>query len=158
MMLLETMIAFALIVLCVLPLLTPHIAMLKAERQFVRKIDLDHVVNLLYASVLEKLYLNEIGWNELMQNDFPITKEDLEKLGYSSLLAYQGSYNFKEVPPRFKPRDVNADYSLHLLTLTFNFIPSELSQKEEEVKQKNLLKYQYKVFIVHDKRPTNATQ
>ncbi len=155
-MLLEVMIAFALVVLCVFPLLAPHVAMLKAERQFIRKVDLDHVVNILYADVLEKLYLNDLGWNDLMQTEFSIPNERIKSLGYSPLLGYEGSYNFKEVPPRFKPRDVNALYSLFLFTLTFNFIPTELSQASEEEKEKGRLKYRYDVFVVRDRRPENA--
>lgn len=151
-MLLEAMIAFALVVLCALPLLAPHAAMLKAQHQFIRKVDLDHVVNLLYASVLEQLYLNTIGWNDLMQNSFPIAKEDLQKLGYPNVY-YEGSYNFIEVKPRYKPTDVNADYALFLVTLTFNFIPSELAGKGADVKDKNTLKYRYEVFLVRDRRP-----
>lgn len=151
-MLLEAMIAFALVVLCALPLLAPHAAMLKAQRQFIRKVDLDHVVNLLYASVLEQLYLNTIGWNDLMQNTFPIAKEDVQKLGFPNV-NYEGSYNFIEVKPRFKPNDVDANYSLFLVTLTFNFIPSELTAASAEVKKANTLKYSYEVFLVRDRRP-----
>lgn len=148
MLLLEAMIAFALVVLCALPLISPHVGMLKAQRKFVRKVDLDHAVNLLYASVLEQLYVNSLGWNEIFQASFPISKEELQPLGY------EGSYNFNEVPPRFKPRDPNAPYALYLVTLTFNFLPVELSQAPDDVKQKNTLKYRYEVFVVRDRRAT----
>ncbi len=151
-MLLEAMIAVAIIVLCLFPLLTPHVAMYQAEQQFIRKVDLDHVVNQLYASVIEKLYLNQIGWNELMLNQFPVTKEELQKFGYSTLLNYEGSYNFNEVPPRFKPRDINAPYSLYLVTLTLNFIPTELQMKSDEEKRAKTVKYQYEIFLVRDRR------
>lgn len=147
-MLLETMIALALIVLCLFPLLAPHLALYKAERAFIRKIDLDHQVSLFYASILEKLYTNAIQWEELMQNQFPLPKE-----GFAQ---YEGSYNFNEVPPHFKPKDVQAPYSLYLFTLTFNFVPSELNQKSDEVKKANTVKYQYQVFVVRDRRPQNA--
>ena len=63
--LLEVLIAFALIVLCVLPLIYPHVAMFKSQKAFIRKVELDHVVNLLYAKILEKLYMNSIPWQEL---------------------------------------------------------------------------------------------
>jgi hypothetical protein len=147
--LLETMIALALIVLCVFPLLAPYLAMYRAEKDFIRKIDLDHQVNLFYASVLEKLYLNAISWEELMHHQFLLPKE--------ALLAYEGSYNFNEVAPRFKPKEADAPYSLFLFTLTFNFIPIELSQKSDEVKKANTLKYRYEVFVVRDRRPQNGT-
>lgn len=152
-MLLEAMIAFGLVVLCVFPLLAPHVAMLKAQRTFIRKVDLDHVVNLLYASVLEQLYINSISWGDIAQNTFTIHPEELQKLGYASILTFAGSYNFNEVSPRFKPSDPNAPYSLHLVTLTFNFLPVELSGASDEVKQKSILKYRYEVFLVRDRRP-----
>ncbi|MCE5317385.1 MAG: type II secretion system protein [Parachlamydia sp.] len=154
MMLLEAMIAFALVVLCTIPLISPHTAMLKAQRQFIRKIDLDHAVNLLYAFVLEQLYMNTIGWNELTHRTFPIYKEDLQRLGSGNVLGYEGSYQFHEV--KHKPNDENAPYFLYLLTLTFNLVPSELSLATDEVKKNNTLKYSYEVFVVRDKRPEKA--
>lgn len=154
MMLLEAMIAFALVVLCAIPLIAPHTAMLKAQRQFIRKIDLDNAVNLLYASVLEQLYLNTIGWNELTHRTFPIYKEDLQRLGFGNALGYEGSYQFHEV--RHKPNDENAPYFLYLFKLTFSFLPDELSKATDDVKEKNTLKYIYEVFVVRDKRPEKA--
>jgi hypothetical protein len=65
--LLEVLIAFALIALCVLPLIYPHVAIYKAQNKFARKLELDHVVNLLYGKVLEKLYMNTIPWADLAQ-------------------------------------------------------------------------------------------
>lgn len=151
-MLLETMIAFALVVLCVLPLIAPHVGMLKVQRQFIRKIELDHAVNLFYASVLEQLFLNTIDWNELTQSSFPLSDQELQRL------RYEGSYNFIEVEPRFKPRDPHAPYALYLVTLTFNFLPLELKKSSEEIQQKNLLKYRYEIFLVRDLRPENAPE
>jgi hypothetical protein len=148
MMLLEVLIAFALIVLCALPLIAPHVGLLKVQHQFLRKVDLDHAINLLYGSVLEQLYMNSIGWADLMQNQFPIPEQEFQRLGYF------GSYNFNEVAPTYKPRDPEAPYALYRLTLTFNFIPLEFARASDEIKQKNTLKYRYEVFVVRDRRQT----
>lgn len=154
-MMLEAMIAFALVVLCAIPLIAPHTAMLKAQRQFIRKIDLDHAVNLLYASVLEQLYMNTIGWNELLHRPFPILKEDLQRLGLSAALGYEGSYQFHVKEQ--KPKDENAPYKLYLFTLTFQLIPDEFSKKADDIKEKNTLRYTYEVFVVRDRRPEKTS-
>lgn len=153
-MMLEAMIAFALVVLCALPLIAPHTAMLKAQRQFIRKVDLDHTVNLLYASVLEQLYMNTIGWSDLMR-PFPIHKEDLERLGFSNGLGYEGSYQF-QIESR-KPKDENSPYMLYLFNLTFHLIPEALSKATDDVKRDNAQIYTYKVFIVRDRRPEKTS-
>lgn len=154
-MMLEAMIAFALVVLCAIPLIAPHTAMLKAQRQFIRKIDLDHAVNLLYASVLEQLYMNSIGWNDLLNHAFPIRKEDLQRLGFTYGLGYEGSYQFHII--KRKPKDENDPYSLYLLNLTFSLLPEELSKAADDVKEKNTVKYTYEVFVVRDRRPEKTS-
>lgn len=127
-MLLEALLAFALVVLCVLPLIAPHVGMLKAERKFIQKVDLDHTVNLLYASILEQLYKNSIDWNVLTQGQ-PVP-----------IPGYEGHYQFKV--ENYKPLDETANYHLYLLNLTFTF----------EQKNEKPLEYLYKVFVVRDRR------
>jgi hypothetical protein len=149
--LLEVLIAFALVAMCVLPLIYPHVAMLKSQNAFIRKVELDHTVNLIYARVLEKLYANTIPWGELGQTVFPVDNALLNEIPYQKPFYFIGSYNFFEVPPRFKPKDPG-DYSLYLYKLTFNFLPVEYAKASDEVKKKQALKYQYDVFVVRDLR------
>src|ERR1700733_15257578 len=102
MMLLEVLIAFALIVAAVLPLLTPHLFMYKAQTEFIQKVQLDHDVNLLYGEVLQRLYLNRIPWAELQQNAYVIEPEMLHRTGIDpAKFRFQGGYRFKEI--RCKP-------------------------------------------------------
>jgi len=149
--LLEVLIAFALIVLCVLPLIYPHVAIYKAQNTFVRKIELDHVVNLLYGRVLEKLYMNTIPWNDLAQTTFHVDGELLKEVQFNKPFYFTGSYNFFETPSKFKPKKPE-NYSLHLYKLTFNFVPIEFAKGSNDVKESNLIKYQYDVFVVRDLR------
>ena len=85
--LLEVMIAFSLIVLCIFPLISPHIELYKAKKLFLNRLEQDHVVNVLYVDLLEKLYRNEIPWETLQDKK----KIPFEKLGY------QGTYQFEEI-------------------------------------------------------------
>lgn len=150
--LLEVLIAFALIALCVLPLIYPHVAIYRDQSKFAHKLELDHAVNLLYGKVLEKLYMNTIPWNELAQTAFPVDDALLHEIGYDKRLFYQGSYNFFDEPPKFKPKDPASPYSLYLYKLTFTFIPIELAKTPEKVKDTDKIKYRYDVFVVRDLR------
>lgn len=149
--LLEVLIAFALIALCVLPLIYPHVAIYKAQNKFVHRLELDHAVNLLYGKVMEKLYMNTISWADLTQTTFPIDEGVLKEAQYDKPLYYTGSYNFTEHPPRFKPKDPGP-YSLYLYKLTFNFVPNELAKEPSKIKETDRIKYQYDVFVVRDLR------
>lgn len=153
-MLLEVLIAFAIVALCAIPLILPHAVMLKAQRQFVRKMELDHAVNLLYGNALEKLYLNKINWTDIiLQNPFEITSETLREAHYDKPLSYSGSYHFME--DKHKPEKLG-NYNLFQFTLLFSFLPNEFKNSKDEVKQKNKVDYKYKVFIVRDLRPPEA--
>jgi hypothetical protein len=152
--LLEVLIAFALIALCILPMMYPHVAIYKAQNKFIHKVELDHVVNLLYGKILEKLYMNTINWNDLEQTTFPVDAEILKEIQFDGSFYYTGSYNFFEKPPRFKPKNQES-YSLYLYRLTFNFIPIEFAKASNEVKESNLIKYHYDIFVVRDLRSSS---
>jgi hypothetical protein len=144
MMLVEVLIAFALIVTAVLPLLTPHLFMLKAQTEFIQKVQLDHDVNLLYGEVLQRLYLNRIPWTDLQDSTFMIDPDMLHRAGIDpAQFRFQGTYRFKELRCKSK-RD--APYSLGLYQLMFRFLPKNPSK----TKPPKPLEYEYKVFVVHD--------
>lgn len=134
--LLEVMIAMALVALCALPLIFPHVAILKAEKAFNDDLELDHIVSLLYAHLLEKLYLNEIPWNDIMEGKMqPIESDLLESIGYNKKIRFKGFYCFHEIkhkPP--KPEDGG----VYLFALHFQFGESE---KHPD------LKYEYHVMM-----------
>lgn len=141
--LLEVLIAFALIVMCIIPLLYPHTFILKEQKQFIHRIELDHVVNLLLADITERLYLNEIPWNDIANKTvFQIEETELRRINYSRSLPFKGSYQFGETI--HKPKG-EAAYSLYLLTLDITFTPEPPSKhkKEEYV-------YHYDIFLVRD--------
>src|SRR5690349_12587266 len=95
--LLEVLIAFALVVLCALPLIYPHVFILKSEKAFVASIELDHAVNLLFANCLEKLYQNQIAWHQIESGkETTIESSLLEESGFNGYLPFNGTYKFVE--------------------------------------------------------------
>lgn len=93
--LLEVMIAFSLTVLCVLPLIYPHVEMYRAKKRFLERVEQDHAVNLLYVELLEKLYQHEIPWETIQSKKI----SPVEKLGY------KGTYQFEEI--KHKPPEAS---------------------------------------------------
>ena len=97
-MLLEVLISFALIVFCALPLIYPHVAILKSEREFVSVVEKDHLVNLLFIDVIEKLYLNEISFESIVsKKEFIVNDYELKKIGLQDPVPLVVTYTFKEI-------------------------------------------------------------
>lgn len=144
--LLEVLIAFALIVLCILPLIYPHVFILRSEKKFVATVELDHVVNLLYANILQKLYQNEIAWSDIENGTkIPIDASLLETVGYKQELPFEGSYHFTLL--RQRPRSA-ADVTAYLFILEFAFTPKHarfFEKKTETDSDKIVYKYQVAV-------------
>lgn len=145
--LLEVMIAFILVALCVLPLISPHVFILKEQKVAIQKIELDHIVNLVYADIIERLYKNEISWSDLnSERSFPIDEALLHRIGWSKPISYHGEYRFRV--DKYKPKKQPAPYTLYLFDLTLGFLPQEIAnggtnrQKEEQQ-----IKYEYKIFV-----------
>jgi len=154
--LLEVLIAFAIIVLCIFPLIYPHAAMAKSQREFVRKIELDHAVTLLFAQIYQDLYTNRIPWPDIENNKrFEIQSQDLQKYNDNKKLLFRGIYWFeivKHKPNAKTPQETNA----YLINLNFTFYP-ENEKKEKEIKKKNLT-YSYTLFVLRDLRPVKNHQ
>lgn len=139
--LLEVLIAFALVVLAVLPLIYPHFYIYQQQRAFIQKIDLDLAVNLIYAQLLEKLYRNEISWLEIeQQTDHSINDQILEQAGFTGLFPFVGTYQFEVLKTK-----KNAQFSLHQVKLTLRFAPK--GEKASAGNKKPPLIYTYIIFV-----------
>jgi len=122
-MLLEVLIAFVLIVFCALPLIYPHVFILRSEKQFVATVELDHFVNLLFVDTLEQLYLNEIPWGAIEgEKSQPIDDAILRRLGYDHTFPFNGVYYFQKKKYKKSSEDNHAAY---LLNLIFKFTPKQ---------------------------------
>jgi len=147
--LLEVLIAFALVVMAVLPLIYPHIYIYQQQRAFINKIDLDIAVNQIYVNLAEKLHRNEIPWGDIEHKRVAaIDTKLLEGTAFEKSFPFEGTYQF-EIARRKK----NPQYALNLVKLTIDFKPKSLSKssKEEEVKS---LVYTYEVFIAQMLNPS----
>jgi Tfp pilus assembly protein PilV len=137
--LLEVMIAFALIALCALPLLYSHAYILKEQQEFLHKVKLDHVVSLLYAQFHEKLHNNEFSWDSLNDKiDHPIDPSLLTLLNDNNPLPYNGTFRFEI--NRWKGS--NKPFTLNLLNLTFTFTPFRSTKT---------FAYEYQIMAAHRK-------
>jgi hypothetical protein len=132
------MIAFALVVVCALPLLAPQLWMVEKEKQAVREIEADRLSNLVFIYIAEQLYSNEITWDQLttgLRHDFEIKGWLADQFLYTT---YSVQYDFKEL--RVDVEDLGK--SKHLFQLNIYFIPALKTQKS--------LVFGYKIFVERD--------
>lgn len=96
MILLEILIAMAIVVLCIIPLVSPFAWMLNAERNHTKELFLDHAISLFYVDVIKKLHMKEIAWGDIQQGKiFQVDDLMWKENGYINPLPYRISYNFK---------------------------------------------------------------
>ncbi len=107
--LLEVLIAIALITLCIIPLIYPHVMIVKKERAASELIEINHLVNEKTVEILQDLYLNKIPFETLMNG---------EKIPIKTDLPYKGYYQFKE--KKHKPKEMGP-YVIYLFDLKFSF-------------------------------------
>lgn len=152
--LLEVLIAFAIIALCILPLMHPHAAMLKSQKEFIRKIELDHAINLMTAHVIERLYTNEIPWSTIDGNlihplDFNLVQ------GLSPAFPFKAGYQF-EITQTKPPKKENSPVTANLVQIRLFFAPKDNTDSLEQLLQNNdeqLLAYSFTQFIKRDLGP-----
>jgi len=122
-MLLEVLISFLLVVFCALPLIYPHVFILKSEREFVSTVELDHLVNLLFVDTMQRLYQNEIPLSVLeSKQSQQINDTILKNLGYEDPIPFTGTYRFIEKKHKTSK---TGDHSVYLYKLIFTFIPKK---------------------------------
>jgi len=133
---LEVLIAFALIVLCALPLIYPHIGMIKAQKELINKSSLNHFVNLQYVTILEKLHRNEIPLNDIENGKiFSIDQENLKEIPGYKVQGYTATFQF--IKQRHKARN-DQGFTVYLATLQLKFTPKKGDKP---------LSYEYEVFF-----------
>jgi hypothetical protein len=139
--LLEVLIAFALTVMCALPLIYSQVFIVKSEKNFLDVVQLDHAANLLYAEMLQKLYERKIPLDAILNSKESELEEDLlEHAGWPRALPYKGTYQFV-LKLKKPPEPEEKELMLYRLILTFT--------PKKEKKEMAPLKYEYLVFIEH---------
>ena len=143
--LLEVLIAFALIALCILPLIYPHVFILRSENKFISTVELDHFVNLLYADTLQKLYQNDISWQDIENgSEISIDTQIAENKGFKNF-PYIGSYKFSKV---IKKTNSDTGKEAYLMALTYTFKTKPGFFLEKDLKDKTpKITYKYEIAI-----------
>jgi hypothetical protein len=67
-MLMELLVAFSIVGLCVIPLIRTPVNVFKTEIESLEKMALQRIAELSFASIKEQLYKNEISWKALSEN------------------------------------------------------------------------------------------
>lgn len=119
MLLLEVLIALALISLCIIPLISPHVILFKVHKQFATTLELGHTVNQMYVEVLEKLHKNEISWNAI-QDKQQISITNLLDSAQRKDAPFTGTYQFGEIIHKTNDK---TGWSVYNLTVTFLISP-----------------------------------
>lgn len=135
--LLEVLIAIAIVAMCVLPLLAPHATILIQQQRLLKKSTLDHVVGLLYVDVLEQMHRNAIPWGEIQKHTpLEIDESMVKRAGYDKPFPFRGTFRFDVKPtpksgePSIKGNKESALY-VYKLVVTFVFTPT-VPEKENE--------------------------
>lgn len=146
--LMEVLIAFVLVTFCLIPLLSPHVAILKEQHQFLRKIQLDHAVNLYTGHVVEKLHRSEIPWYMIEESKtMPIEDELLRQFNLDQPLAFKGIYRFDVIKSKPKNAESGAPKA-YLLKLNFYFLPGKGEHSVAEfTDKKNPNQYAVDLFV-----------
>lgn len=147
--LLEVIIAFFLVIMCIIPLIAPHTFILTEQKKFGNQIELDHVVNLIFADIVERLYNNEISWSEMAEKRrLEVDEALMKRVQFEKRLTYKGTYYFEEV--KHKPIDESAMRKLYLFNVNLKFEPIGEVKKDKNDEVIGTFNYNYKLFIVRD--------
>ena len=114
--LIEILIAISVITLVLVPVLSPHFAILKEERRFIQEVHLDRIVNLLYTDTLKQLFDNKIDWQEIGSSKETAEERSVENLEINRL-GFVGTRRLYRL--KSKPKD-NEKYHLVQIDFTFN--------------------------------------
>lgn len=120
---LEVMIAFTLIALCAIPLIYPHVSMVKAQKESINKMKVNHAAKLILVNVLEKMYKGTITLNDIQEEKtFEVTSAELNEIA-----GYNATYQFSS--EKHKERDASG-FTVHKATLSLNFTSKTNSEKK----------------------------
>jgi hypothetical protein len=136
--LLEVLVAIALVSLIAVPLLYPQMYLLKAQNRFVEKLELDRMISLLFAKLIVDLYENKIPFSQIESSmPQPIDSKMIQDAGYKGReLPFTGTYRFEKVINKPNPPK---DFTVYLYELIFTFTSKD---KEDEKQEPLTITYQ----------------
>lgn len=146
--LLEVLIAFVIIALCMIPLISPHVFVLTEQKKFVKQVELDHLANLVYGDIVERMYQNEIQFSNVINGyEFEVDDPLLERIKFDKRLPYKGSFHFKEII--HKPTQ-EAPKTFYLVKLEIRFVPINKAPASYAADIPGTIRYVYELFLVRD--------
>ena len=123
----EVMIAFLLIIFCLVPLMYPNFVIYKEQLKMNQKIELDHTVTLLYGDLLEQLHKRTIPYEM-------ITSKELVQIPISYATAgidekkfpFTGTLQARRIRQKGQKK---GSYIVALVELTYSFIKKNSADK-----------------------------
>lgn len=151
--LLEILIAIALITLGILPMLAPFVRIYQIERNQVQEIQAAHALANLHVAFIEQLHKQEIAWDDLTgANIVEISNDFLNRLNYKAFRWITINKKKPVKAPVFFL--LNIDYLLMPSNIEAN--PSELFQSESL--QAGILKTHYLLFASIQKQQSKPPE
>lgn len=134
---LEVLIALAIVAVCILPLLAPQAEILKQQKKFIQTMSVDHAVNLLYVDVLDQLQHNSIPWQAIKEHtNIPVDESMRKRIGDALPRHFTGTFRFDEhVMPsgRLSVKGNKAEgWFIYRLVLTFVFTSTTEARNPEK--------------------------
>lgn len=134
--LLEVMIAMSLIVVCMIPLIYPHVVLYQEQSTFINEMKVDRVVQRLYAEMLIKLYRSEVAWSDIeSEKTIEIDPAYFTKEGIPKEF-FLGKYRWKIAQNKPSPP---AERTAYLLELNYEI--------DFQQQKRPPLNYQYLIFV-----------
>jgi len=126
--LLEVLIALALVALAAIPLLAPQVEMIRSERRFLNEIEADRIANLVFADLVEMMYQNSLTWESITGTG--VNAYSRESIPKKYKVTYQFA-GYQGKPDKEAPR-----FALFDLVIEVNEIPFKYQifvEKEQEL-------------------------
>lgn len=148
--LLEVLVAIFLLVVCAAPALKIHVAMYLEQHHILRQNKRDHLVHLVHAAIIEKLYKNEIPFDSLVEKvPFPF-KENQVNSKFSlknnlKNLNYHCCYFFTNLEDKDKH---------HLFKLTIRL--EDVKKNKSKERKDFIFDYEYLVYISLESSPQSS--
>ena len=151
---LEVLIAFFLVVVCLLPLVFPHTAIYLAQQEFIQTIACDRIAGFVFLDVLEKLHKNEIPWEDIKNGTvFSIP----DQLLVEHAAPFKGTYRFF---PRKDKIDDDSKYAVYLFDVLIQFEnprqKANPNPDENPEESANPCTYSYLTVMIHDPKQTGG--
>ncbi|OJU80763.1 MAG: hypothetical protein BGO10_03005 [Chlamydia sp. 32-24] len=142
--LLEVLIAFALIVTCILPLISTHVQLVKMQKELLNEIELDHVSNLFYGYLSYQLYNQAIPIENILQRKkVALNVEQLKQWLGAKSINFPSNYNaYYQFDYKRKPKNEAPSYA-YLIKVQFIY--------ENPTKNKTIDYFFENVMLHHSK-------